>query len=271
MIKLIVTDMDGTLLNSEKELSPKFPDIYKRLVEKGIVFAVASGRPYYTLVPQFNHMQHDIVLIGDNGAYIGAKSEGVITGYFDKSEVAEIVDVARGINDVFLVVCTPEKPYCEVDDLSFLQEAKKYYPNIERIDNLKNVSEKVLKIAILDMKTWELNSGDAWDVFAKEHVVAKSSNVWIDIMPKGVNKGEAVKILQEKLKVGKEETMAFGDFHNDIEMLQRAAYSYAMKNAHEDVKKVAAYMAPSNDNDGVMEVIEKSVLSEPDVSTSEIM
>ena len=260
MIKLIVTDMDGTLLDSQKELSPGFPEVYKALTDKGVVFAVASGRPYYTLVPQFEDIEHDIILIGDNGAYIGTHPEPVITNSFTKAQVDEIIEVGRKVNDVYLIICTPEKPYCESNDDVFLKEALKYYPNMERLDSLNDVSEQVLKVAILDVKTWELNSGNAWSVFAGKHVVAKSGSVWIDIMPQGVNKGEAVRFLQNKLNISKDETMAFGDFHNDIEMLQRAKYSYAMKNAHDDIKKIARFEAPGNDDDGVMKVIEEVVL-----------
>ncbi|SMO61084.1 hypothetical protein SAMN06265379_103354 [Saccharicrinis carchari] len=260
MIKLIVTDMDGTLLNSNKELSPKFESIYKQLRDKGIRFAVASGRPHYSLRPQFEHFTHDIIFIGDNGAYIGTQPEPLISGSFTNSEMDEIINTYRKIAGVDAVICTPHKPYTESDDADFIKKAKKYYPNIEMVDEAKKINEQVLKVAICDSLTWQENSGKIWNRFEEKHVVAPSSNVWIDLMPLGVNKGAAVAHIQQLLGVKKEETMVFGDFHNDIEMLQMASHSYAMENAHEDVKNVAQFIAPSNDSNGVIQVIEEVVL-----------
>lgn len=249
--------MDGTLLNSKKELSPKFEDIYKQLRTRGIHFAVASGRPHYSLQPQFTHFEHDIIFIGDNGAYIGIKPEPIITGNFTTTEFENIIDACRKTSHVHAVVCTPEKPYTESVDAFFLKEAKKYYPSIEVVNDVMQIEQKVIKVAIYDSLTLQKNSGNVWSSFSPKHVVAQSSNVWVDMMPQGVNKGAAVKYIQQKLGVSKEQTMAFGDFHNDIEMLQMAAYSYAMENAHDDVKKVAQFIAPDNDKDGVLTVIEK--------------
>lgn len=261
MIKLIVTDMDGTLLNSNKELSPKFENIYRQLCDKNIHFVVASGRPHYSLEPQFAHFKHNIIFIGDNGAYIGTQPEPVITGSFTNNELEDIVNAARNTSHVYAVICTPDKPYTESRDQAFLNEAKKYYPSIEVIKDVMHIEPKVIKVAIYDSLTWQKNSGEVWSRFSGKHVVAQSSNVWIDIMPQGVNKGAAVKHIQQKLGVSPEQTMAFGDFHNDIEMLQMAAHSYAMENAHEDVKKVARFIAPDNNTDGVIRVIEKMLLT----------
>ena len=261
MIKQIVSDMDGTLLNSKKELSPEFENIYKQLCAKGIYFAVASGRPHYSLEPQFAHFKHDIIFIGDNGAYIGIKPEPIITGNFTTKEFENIIDTKRNTSHVHAVVCTPDKPYTESADTHFLKEAKKYYPTIEVLSDVSKINKKIIKLAIYDSLTLQKNSGRVWSRFNTKHVVAQSSDVWVDIMPKGVNKGAAVKYIQQNLGISKEQTMAFGDFHNDIEMLQMADYSYAMENGHDDVKKVAKFIAPANDSDGVLKVIEKMLLT----------
>lgn len=257
MIKLIVTDMDGTLLNSKKELSPKFEDTYKQLSRMNIRFVVASGRPHYTLSPQFSHMKHDIILVGDNGAFIGTKPEPVISNALTSENASEILATGRNTADVHLVICTTDKPYTESNNQYFLNEARKYYPNIEIINDASLIKKPILKIAICDLKTWQLNSGTTWNKFADKYAVAKASNIWIDIMPIGVNKGAAVKYLQKIFGITKAETMTFGDFHNDIEMLKMSEYSYAMDNAHQDIKDIAKYKAPSNDDDGVIKTIEK--------------
>lgn len=81
--------------------------------------------------------------------------------------------------------------------------------------------------------------------------------MWMDCMAQGVNKGQAVKRLQESLEIRPEETMAFGDQLNDIEMLQQAYYSFAVANAREEVRKLARFQADSNKNDGVLKVLKQ--------------
>ncbi len=261
MIKLIITDMDGTLLNSQKKLSPNFEHVYSKLKQQGIIFAVASGRPHYTLLKQFNHFNHDIILIGDNGGYIGVKPSPIIMKSFVINDVIKISEVGRETNQVYIVICTPNFSYTLSSDPIFLNEAQKYYPDIKVINCLEEICDDVIKIAIYDQKTWQLNSSKVWETFINDFVVAKSSDFWIDIMPQGINKGSALRYIQNLYNIKHEETMAFGDFHNDIEMLQMSYFSYAMQNAHADVKKVAKFNAPSNDNNGVLEVIEQYILN----------
>lgn len=81
----------------------------------------------------------------------------------------------------------------------------------------------------------------------------------MDISHPNANKGFALKIVQESLGISKEETMAFGDFNNDLEMLSEASFSFAMKNAHPNVKKVAKFETGSNDDEGVESVLEKLI------------
>jgi hypothetical protein len=89
--------------------------------------------------------------------------------------------------------------------------------------------------------------------------VTVSGEIWLDITAKGANKGVAIKALQEKLGINFDETMVFGDYLNDLEMMEVAYHSYAMENAHEDLKKVARFTAKSNDENGVVEVIKSHI------------
>ena len=82
-----------------------------------------------------------------------------------------------------------------------------------------------------------------------------SGDKWIDIMNKGISKGNAINMIQEKFKINQKNTMVFGDYYNDLTMFKAAHYSYAMKNAPEDVKKHANFIAGSNNEDGVYNVI----------------
>ena len=84
-----------------------------------------------------------------------------------------------------------------------------------------------------------------------------SGDTWLDIIPLEANKGLAVKELQESLNIRPEETIAFGDQLNDLEMLGRAYYSYAVGNAREEVKKAARFQADRNDRNGVLKVLKE--------------
>ena len=82
----------------------------------------------------------------------------------------------------------------------------------------------------------------------------------MDVMNSGVNKGAALRTIQEKLGISREETMSFGDYLNDYELLLEAKESYAMANAHDKLKEIAAHIAPSNREQGVMRVIRRELL-----------
>ena len=90
-----------------------------------------------------------------------------------------------------------------------------------------------------------------------------SSEIWVDIIPQNINKGVAIKKLQEKLGIKPEECIAFGDYFNDYEMMQAVYHSYAMENAVPELKKVARFIAPPNYENGVVKTIRK-ILAEQD-------
>ncbi len=260
MIKLVVTDMDGTLLNDEKELSPGFQHVYQKLQEKGIHFAVASGRPSYSLKPQFDFFDHNIMFICDNGAFINIERDPIVVKPLDISFVRSIIKDVRKEKGVYITVCGVETSYIEKSQEDFLPEARKYYKGLTVVDDLMDLDETILKIALFDSKTWKENSWDVWQKYTDHLAIAPSSEHWIDIMPIEVNKGMALKIVQEKLGVSNDETMAFGDYLNDLEMLKMAKYSYAMQNAHPKIKDIASFEAPDNNKDGVLETIKKELL-----------
>lgn len=87
--------------------------------------------------------------------------------------------------------------------------------------------------------------------------MACAGDMWMDCMAKGVNKGHAVKMIQESLGITPQETMAFGDQLNDLEMLDRAYYSFAVANARDEVRKAARFQADSNVNNGVLKILKQ--------------
>lgn len=261
MIKLIATDMDGTLLNEQGCLSNEIFDIIKKLKEKNILFAPASGRQYYNLENKFSRVKDDIIYIAENGCYVVTKGTEISSNYLDKKIVKKLIHTARKVDGTDIVLCGKKAAYVEKDSKEFINEVEKYYYRYEIVEDLNKVEDDILKFTLYDPKGPEVNSNKVFQpLFKDKLLVVVSGKVWLDIINKDINKGIAIKQLQRKYNIKPEETMVFGDYYNDIDMLQSAYHSYAMDNAPEEVKKHARFIAKSNRENGVIDVIKSLVL-----------
>ncbi len=259
-IKLIVSDMDGTLLRSNHELSPEFKSVYKALQEKGIQFVPASGRQFFSITSYFEDEKDQMAIIAENGTYVTNQGKEVFIDELNKDLVKEVILESRKIPGANLVLAGKNAAYIESTDEEFKAFFQNFYAKNISVDDLFDVieTEKIIKIAIQHAKGSEENLYPKFQLLEKYNVnVVVSGEVWIDIMNNNTNKGKALKELQANLGVTKNETMVFGDYMNDIEMLKLAKYSFAMENAHPNVKEVSNFTAPSNDEDGVIQIIKK--------------
>lgn len=259
-VKLIAADMDGTLLDSNKNLSPDLFDTIKKLKDKDVKFVVASGRQYYNLLKNFQDLEEDIVYISDNGTIVyDHRGESIYTNEIDKDEIIKALKDVRKGNDMYPILCGVKSAYIENDNEVFLENARMYYEKLEIVEDLLDVinKDKICKMAVYDMVGAENNAYKLLEKYNDTLVVCLSGQNWVDFMNKGVNKGEAIKIIQESFNVSFDETMAFGDYLNDYEMMQSCKYSYAMDNAHPSLKEICNYNAKSNDEDGVVDAIKK--------------
>lgn len=256
MIKLIVTDMDGTLLNDKHELHPDFWEIENTLADKGILLAVASGRQYYNLESKFSRLKDRMIFFAENGTHVVHKGEELYVNPMDPDAAKKFIKVGRKIGDVQLVLCGKKSAYVESKDRRFIEEINKYYEKIEYVKDLTTVEDTILKVTICDWKGVEENSYHSFKEFENKYKVAIAAKIFIDITALSANKGNAIKGVQEKLNISPEETLVFGDYLNDLEMMQNAKYSYAMKNAHEDILNISSYVTEFDNNDnGVLRTI----------------
>lgn len=260
-IKLIATDMDGTLFNDKKELPPLFKETVDKLTEKGIAFIAASGRSYPKQEQDFNDCLDNMYFICDNGAIIKHKKETLYTNTMSMSNLQGIIEASKNIDNIFLIFCGLKGIWHKPMEDEFKKHIKSYYSDYHLINDYDEIDDEILKISVCDLDNALNNSYKVLnDLFKDEFSMAVSGEVWMDIMNKGVDKGLAVRFLQEKLNVSKSETMVFGDFYNDVEMLKCAEYSFVMENANDDMKKYGKYIAPSNNDNGVMKMIDKYIL-----------
>jgi len=260
MIKLIASDMDGTLLNENGEINKEFYEVFKRLKEKDIIFAAASGRQYYNLLNKFDEVKDDMLFIAENGSYVAYKGKEVFSKTLDNDMAMNLVKIARGIDEAYPILCGKKCAYIENSDNRLIVETEKYYAKYEIVEDLTKVEDEILKFTVCDFKSSEENSFNYFKEYINKAKVTVSGKLWLDICHKEADKGIAIKNAQEVLKISKEETMAFGDYLNDVELLKNVGHSFAMENAHEDLKKIAKNIAKSNVENGVIEAIKEYVL-----------
>lgn len=261
MIKLIASDMDGTLLDENGKLNKDFFHVFKQLKEKNVIFAAASGRQYFNLAENFKSVKDDMLFICENGTYVLHKDKELYSNVLDKSYVNALIKHGRTINGCEVVLCGKKSAYIEKNYEKFITEIEKYYFKYTIVDDLMDVDDDILKVTICDFLGSKENSNNIifpkWG--SKLHVTV-SGKIWLDITNKDANKGIALENVQEKLNVSYDETMVFGDYYNDLEMLTKAHYSFAMENAPCEVKAKSNFVAKSNADNGVLEEIKNRVL-----------
>lgn len=260
MIKLIVCDMDGTLLDDSGKLDESFFDVLNKLLELGIIFAVASGRQYQQLYSNFENYANHVAYIAENGSFVIMDGNELYTSIIDKEDVRDIIEDINKLSHINAVLCGKNAAYFNTRDKSFLEETKKYYYNYKIVEDLNKANDDIFKISIYDLEGPENNSYKFLYPKWKDRLrLTISTPEWLDIYNYSANKGKAVKLLQQKFKIDEKETMVFGDYYNDVDMFDYAYYSYAMENAPDDVKKKARFIAKSNLDNGVIEILKNLI------------
>lgn len=256
MIKLIATDVDGTLLNAEGKLPNGFDDLILRLEDKGVYLAIASGRQYHTLLNDFDTYKNQLIFIAENGAIVLYKGKELFFRPLEREKVEGIIKDIRATKGCDIVLCGKKSAYVETLNAEFEAEVRKYYHECELVQDLLSVEDDILKVALYDYVDAQENSYPPLSaIWGKEVNVIVSGKHWMDFGSPDVDKGVALKKIQDMLGVKYEETMVFGDYFNDVPMMEVSYYSYAVKNAPEGVKAKARFEAPSNQEEGVMKII----------------
>lgn len=261
-VKLVVTDMDGTLLNSKSEVSQRFFDVYHQFKKHNIQFIAASGRQYFSIVDRFEDIKDEITIVAENGAFAMHGDEELFTSELPSEYISKSIDTLRALDNVYIVLCGKDAAYIETKDEKFINMFKNYYSEYRLVDDLTKITnDTFFKIAAYHFDSSETHIYPAVKHLENELQVTVSGEHWLDISHANANKGFALDILQNKLGITKEETMVFGDYNNDLKMLALADFSYAMENAHPNVKNIAKFETKSNDEQGVEIVLEQLINS----------
>lgn len=263
-IRLVVTDMDGTLLRPNHHLPEGLEPILQAMARRNIVFAPASGRQCAALTAQFPAVPGHSLIIAENGTNVVMDGELIYSSPLDPQVVRRTIIRVRELRaagiDCAAVVCHPECGYVERDDEPFLREVTPYYLSHEVTTDLLDthngaVCEGAVKVAIHCFDDAETVLAPRMADFAELCQVTVSGQHWIDMSHVGTNKGSALSQVQGRLGISRDETVVFGDYLNDLAMMDCATMSFAMANAHPQVIDKAAYLAPPNTEDGVVQVL----------------
>lgn len=259
MIKLIASDIDGTLVpDGSDQINPEIFQVITRLKSQGIYFAAASGRQWKSIERLFWPIRDQIFYIAENGAYVGARGRELFAFPMKLSQVRAIVKQVRALGTCEIMLSGKNVIYIESKDQAFIDYLIHGYHNeVEQVKDLLLVDAEIVKVSIYHggYRAFEEAGVVMLPRWGDKLKVVTAGREWLDIMEKPVNKGAALKEIQESLGIFPEETMVFGDNLNDMEMLRQAKYSYAIGNARDEVKEAAGYLADTNINDGVLKVI----------------
>jgi Cof subfamily protein (haloacid dehalogenase superfamily) len=257
-IRLIACDLDGTLLRDDHSLPPGFWDLAEELERRGIAFCPASGRQYENLLALFKPIAARTIFIAENGSLVAGRGSDLLVSGMSEEVVPDLIRTARGLHPDGKAGCVlsgRRSAYIERDEPWFRKAASLGYLRLEWVPDLMAVRDTGLKMAFFDQESSERLIEPAFAPFRDRVQVVVTGAYWLDIMPLGVNKAVGVRAVQKALGVTREQTMVFGDYLNDLEMMDAGAWSYAMANAHPALAARARFRAPSNEQDGVLQVI----------------
>lgn len=258
MIRLVAADMDGTLLNSRKQLPGDIFRVIEELRERGVCFVAASGRQYYNLHAKFAAAADRLYYFAENGAIIFHGTENLYYNELSRRGIDDALRKIRELPGAYPILCGLDNAYIEDGDPEFDYNARLYYSRLERIPDIRRGMEidKICKIAVFAAQNAESAAYPALRSLEPEFAVTLSGQTWMDVMNPEVSKGAALEFLQKRLGIVPGECMVFGDYLNDSSMVRGCPNSYAMANAHPELKRIAAHITEEdNEHNGVLRVI----------------
>ncbi len=266
MIKLIMSDMDGTLLDENGQLPAGFADVAAQLKARGVIFAPCSGRQYYSLLRTFAGYEDEFLFLAENGTIVKYHDEEIFSCPMRREDAMKVLEAAKENPGTYRVFCGKKDAYIlkDQDTEEFREEFHKYYTHYATVDDFEEIEDEPIKISLFDA------AGKAKESILPTVIrfegplqVVLSSDWWVDAMAFGINKGIAIQQVQKHLGITPMECAAFGDYMNDAEMMSSVYYSFAMENAQPEIKKLARFRAKSNVEHGVIlgiqELIDKGL------------
>lgn len=245
-IKLIVSDLDGTLLlNGNQELNPEIFSLIRELRKQGILFFAASGRQYPNIRRLFGPVQDEIGYICENGCVVFWKGRLLFESQMDRELGNEILlEVQKRAGEEFLRSGRMTS-YLLPKEESYLVHIRDTVKNhVTVVEDIFSVEEPYTKIAVYNADGMKDGSRFWKERFGKRASVVVSGECWVDLTPKGTDKGSALEAVCRFLKISPKACMAFGDNENDLGMLRYAGEAWGMEMCHPEVKTLCRKFTP---------------------------
>ena len=259
MYRLIATDLDGTLLHTDKSLPADFFEVVGELMKRGTVFVAASGRQYDNIYETLRPLSDEMYILGENGGINGRGMTVTDQALMTPESIKEVLSFVRGLNGrAHAVCCCAHEGVYGSDDDKFVKEMSRYYLRRRCAFGKDQEQAPACKIAIYCYGRSEEVYKELIPPEGTEKVI--SGVDWVDVAPEGVNKGKALAAVLEKTGIRPEECLAFGDNFNDREMLGLCGEKYVVSNAPEGMRALFPSIG-SNDEDAVTAVLKKILMS----------
>lgn len=265
---VIVLDLDGTLTNSKKVITPKTKEALLKLQCAGKKVVLASGRPTGGVVKLADELRLDAFggyILSFNGGHIINYADGAVV--YDKTVPSHLIEtiytetmkLGLGIityTDSEIVAGSALNQYIEL-------ESRITSMPIRQVDNFVETIDFPVNKFLLSGEPEEIFNGQEHmrKVFGERMNIFRSEPFYLEMMPQSIDKAYSLGILLDYLKTDRTHMICCGDGFNDRSMIQMAGLGVAMANAQEEIKAVADYITSSNDEDGIAEVVYKFMLT----------
>ena len=268
MIKLIAIDMDGTLLNSKKELLEETKQYFKNFHNKNTetLLVICTGRPESGIRPylkDLGYLEENHYIISQNGANIYESQTGkrLMDAFVDSAAIQKWIELGKK-HGISVMGAGVDYYYSFDEDPTEWMEfdVKLVSGKLKRIPTKESLNTEFYKILLMGDEE-QLNEFETFipQEWRDEFYVVRSQKYLVEVLTKGVNKAFGLEKLVQKLNIEPSEIAAIGDAANDVEMLEYAGLAIAMGNASEEVKAIADIVTDTNENNGVIKAIDKLI------------
>lgn len=253
-VKLVLLDLDGTLLDENSKVPSNFDEVVNRLNEKGIKIGIASGRNYSSMQFLFPNSYDKMVCITCNGANIYVDGKEIYKNNVNPKLIKKVIKITRSLNGATAQLLTTDGVICEEGDI-YKDLFNKHGYRSKGVSNLENYLDDIVMVTV-HSNNYPNGFVDKYEPLKDELMFSGSWKNCVDFMPLNTTKGTGTKIVCDYLNILTDNVMALGDQDNDLQILNIVGYPVAMKNGNENVKRVSKDITPkTNIENGALEYL----------------